>query len=96
METLTKQDLIQAVCNKGAHAKGTSSALVESLLEIIKSTLASGEDVLISGFGKFSVKGKCARRKTNPANGNDLILGARRGVIFRCSSVLKEKLNQKK
>ena len=95
MKTLTKKDLIQAVCNNQVHSKGTSTEWVESLLQIIKSTLASGEDVLISGFGKFSVKGKRARRKTNPANGNDLILGARRGVIFRCSSVLKEKLNQK-
>jgi len=95
MKTLTKKDLIQAACNNGGHSERASTEWVESLLQIIKSTLASGEDVLISGFGKFSVKGKRARRKRNPANGNDLILGARRGVIFRCSSVLKEKLNQK-
>jgi len=95
MKTLTKKDLIQAACNNGGHSERTSTEWVESLLQIIKSTLASGEDVLISGFGKFSVKGKRVRRKRNPANGNDLILGARRGVIFRCSSVLKEKLNQK-
>jgi len=96
MKTLTKEHLIQAVCNNGGHAKGTSTALVESLLELIKSTLASGEDVLISGFGKFCVKGKSERRGRNPATGNDLTLGARRVVTFRCSSVLKEKLNEKK
>ena len=95
MKTLTKGHLIQAVCNNGAHAKATSTVLVESVLRIIKSTLASGEDVLISGFGKFSVKGKTERRGRNPATGNDLILGARRAVTFRCSSVLKEKINRK-
>ena len=96
MKTLTKEHLIEVVFNNGGHSKRTSSALVESLLEIIKSTLASGEDVLISGFGKFCVKGKNERRGRNPATGNDLILGARRVVIFRSSSVLKEKINQKK
>jgi integration host factor subunit alpha len=96
MKTITKAHLIEAVCNNGAHCKNTSTEWVESLLQIVKSTLASGEDVLVSGFGKFAVKGKRARRKRNPATGNDLTLGARRGVIFRCSSVLREKLNRKK
>ena len=95
MKTLTKGQLIKAVCNNGAHAKATSTVLVESLLRIIKSALASGEHVLISGFGKFSVKQKNDRRGSNAATGNDLILGARRVVTFRCSSVLREKLNQK-
>ena len=95
MKTLTKGHLIEAVGNNGAHAKATSTEWVESLLQIIKSTLASGEDVLISGFGKFCVKGKNERRGSNPGTGNDLILEARRVVTFRCSSVLKEKLNQK-
>jgi len=96
MRTLTKEHLIEAVFNNRVHSKRTSTELVESLLELIKSTLASGEDVLISGFGKFCVKEKNERRGRNPATGNDLILGARRVVIFRSSSVLKEKLNQKK
>jgi integration host factor subunit alpha len=65
------------------------------LLEIIKSTLESGEDVLISGFGKFEVKEKNARRGRNPQTGSDLMLGARRVVIFKCSGVLREKMNGK-
>jgi len=95
MKTLTKTHLIEAVCNNGAHCKNTSTEWVESLLKIVKSTLASGEDVLISGFGKFCVKGKSDRRGRNPATGNALILGARRVVSFKCSSVLREKLNRK-
>ena len=93
MRTLTKEHLIEAVCNNGGHSKRTSGALVESLLELIKSTLASGEDVLISGFGKFCVKEKNERRGRNPATGNDLALGARRVITFKCSPVLKEKIN---
>ena len=96
IRTLTKEHLIQAVCNNGGHSNRTSTVWVELVLEIIKSTLASGEDVLISGFGKFCVKGKRERRGRNPATGNDLIPEARRVVTFICSSVLKEKLNQKK
>ncbi len=61
--------------------------------ESIKTTLGNGEDVLITGFGKFCVKEKSERKGRNPATGNDLILGARRVVIFKCSSVLRDKLN---
>jgi integration host factor subunit alpha len=95
MKTLTKAHLIEGVWNNGVDCKRTSTEWVESLFRIIKSTLASGEDVLISGFGKFCVKGKNERRGRNPATGDDLMLEARKVVTFRCSSVLKEKLNQK-
>jgi integration host factor subunit alpha len=70
--------------------------VVEALLEIMKKTLESGEDVLISGFGKFCVKEKSDRRGRNPQIGNELMLEARRVVVFKCSSVLREKLNVKK
>jgi len=67
--------------------------VVESLVETIKNTLANGEDVLISGFGKFCVKEKRERRGRNPQTGEDLMLGERRVVTFRCSGVLRKKLN---
>ena len=66
---------------------------VESLLEIIKSTLESGEDLLISGFGKFCVKEKNERKGRNPATGEEAILPARRVVTFKCSGRLKAKVN---
>jgi integration host factor subunit alpha len=91
--TLTKEKLVESVNNHAGDSKNTSIKLIESLLEIMKSTLESGEDVLISGFGKFCVKDKNERRGRNPATGNDLTLGARRVVIFRCSNVLRNKLN---
>jgi integration host factor subunit alpha len=59
----------------------------------MKNTLEEGEDVMISGFGKFEVKVKDSRRGRNPATGNDLILDARRIVTFKCSGILREKMN---
>jgi len=66
---------------------------METILKTIKKSLVSGEDVLISGFGKFCVKEKSQRRGRNPETGNDLMLGARKVVIFKCSKVLKNKIN---
>jgi len=91
--TLTKEHLIESLYHNVGYSKNKSIELVESLLETIKSTLESGEDVLISGFGKFCVNDKHERRGRNPATGNDVMLGARRVVNFRCSTVLKHKLN---
>jgi integration host factor subunit alpha len=71
-----------------------SSDLVETLLEIIKSTLVSGEDVMISGFGKFCVKDKRERKGRNPATGEDMMLAPRRVVTFRTSGKLREKINE--
>lgn len=91
--TLTKDHLVNALYTKLDIPKGKSSSLVETLLQTIKSTLENKEDVLISGFGKFCVKDKKDRRGRNPATGEDLTLGARRVVVFKCSGVLREKVN---
>jgi integration host factor subunit alpha len=67
---------------------------VEELLEIMKSTLASGQDIMISGFGKFQVNEKAARKGRNPATGQDLILDKRRIVTFKCAGTLRDKINK--
>jgi integration host factor subunit alpha len=90
--SLTKADIIAAVQEETGFTKNQSSELVESLLEIIKSKLESGEDVLVSGFGKFCVKQKRERRGRNPATGEDLILRPRRVVTFKVSGKSKEKV----
>jgi integration host factor subunit alpha len=90
---LTKEALVQSVCWATDLRKCDAAKTVESLLEIVKSTLASGEDVLISGFGKFCVKDKGKRRGRNPQTKEDLMLAERRIVTFKCSPVLKTKLN---
>jgi len=68
---------------------------VELLIEIIKNTLASGEDVLVSNFGRFCVKEKGERKGRNPATGDDLMLEPRKVVTFRCSGRLRERVNGK-
>lgn len=89
---LTKNDIVAKVNDLG-FTKKKSIETVESLLEIIKNTLESGDDVLVSGFGKFCVKDKKKRRGRNPATGSDLILRERKVVTFKCSGKLRNKIN---
>ena len=63
------------------------------LLEIIKETLVSGEDMMISGFGKFQVNEKAQRKGRNPATGKSMMLGKRRVVTFKCAGKLRDKIN---
>ena len=90
----TKDHIVNSIFNQLDLPKNASIEIVESLLEIIKKTLASGEDVLISGFGKFCVRGKEKRRGRNPQTGEDLMLGSRRVVGFKCSGKLRERMNR--
>jgi integration host factor subunit alpha len=92
---LTKHDIIEQVYNELGFLRNQSVEIVESLLEIIKTTLESGEDVLVSGFGKFCVKDKKERKGRNPATGEDAILPARRVVTFKWSGKLRDKVNGK-
>jgi len=93
--TLTKEVLVNCIKNQLDFKERKSAHLVDSLLEIMKKTLENGEDVLISGFGKFCVKEKNEQMGRNPWTGDDLTLGARRIIIFKCSPVLSEKINEK-
>ena len=90
---LTKAQIINTIQNHLGLPRKKSTELVETLLEIIKTTLADGEDVLISGFGKFCVKGKNERKGRNPATGEDMMLAPRKVVTFKCSGKLREKIN---
>ncbi len=91
--TLTKAQIIEEISTRNGLSKNKSSETVETLLEIMKNTLASGEDVLISGFGKFCVKEKSERRGRNPATGEDMMLAPRKVVTFRCSGKLRNSVN---
>jgi integration host factor subunit alpha len=92
--TTTKSDLIQAVAEANGFPHNKSVEIIEALIDLIKTKLAAGEDVLISGFGKFCVKKKQERRGRNPATGEDMILAARRVLTFKCSGQLKDKINK--
>ena len=90
--SLTKTEIVEDLLKIGFNRK-QSIQILENLLEIMKRNLATGEEVLISGFGKFCVKEKRERRGRNPATGDDLILDKRKVVTFNCSSVLRDKFN---
>jgi len=93
--TLTKAHLIDKVAESNGYTRKKSIETVEILLELIKKSLELGDDVLISGFGKFCVRKKRERQGRNPATGKDMVLRPRKVVTFRCSGVLREKLNKK-
>ena len=93
--TLTKADLKEIIHERHNLSRKKSTEVVEGLLDILKSTMENGEDVMISGFGKFCVKEKNERLGRNPATGEDLMLEARRVIVFRCSPVLRDKINGK-
>ncbi len=92
--TLTKEEIVKDLNQYKWLFKGDEAYnVVESLLEIIKRSLESGEGIMISGFGKFFVKEKKKRRGRNPQTGEDMDLSARRVVQFKSSGVLKDKIN---
>ncbi len=91
--TLTKANIVDAVAEQNGYTKERSFKVVETLLELIKSSLESGDDVLISGFGKFCVNEKSERMGRNPATGEAKMIVARKVVTFRCSRQLRDKIN---
>ena len=93
--TLTKALIIQSISKQTGFPKNKSAEIIETILETIKRSVESGDDVLISGFGKFCVKNKSERRGRNPATGEDMMLSPRRVVTFKCSAKLKAKINKK-
>jgi len=94
--TLTKANLIRALYNQLDLPKTKATQVVESFIEVIKETLENGENVLITGFGKFYVKEKRERKGRNPQTGKDLMLGERKVVTFKCSGVLRNRINRER
>jgi integration host factor subunit alpha len=92
--TLTKAQIADVIHQELGFPKNRSAELLELLLELMKNRLEKGEDVLISGFGKFCVKDKKERRGRNPATGQDMMLTRRKVITFRCSHLLREKINR--
>jgi integration host factor subunit alpha len=91
--TLTRDAITRSVCEHVDLSKAESGKAVEATFEIIKKTLEGGENILITGFGKFCVKDKSKRRGKNPQTKEDLLLAERRVVCFKCATVLRRKLN---
>jgi integration host factor subunit alpha len=91
---LTKDKLVARLQTQIGMTKPESRQIVERLFAIMKSTLADGEDLLISGFGTFLVRQKNARRGRNPQTKETLMLKARKVLVFKTSGVLREKINR--
>jgi integration host factor subunit alpha len=91
--TLTKAQIAEALFAKNIFTKLQSAQVIDTLFELMKQSLQNGEDVLITGFGKFSVKEKHERRGRNPQTGEPIPLAPRKVVTFKCSGVLRARMN---
>ena len=91
--TCTKNTIIEKISEEIDQSPPEAKETVETLLEIMKSTLASGEDVMVSGFGKFQVNKKAPRKGRNPATDEEMMLKGRRVVTFKCAGVLRDRVN---
>ena len=91
--TLTKADLVQKIYQIHDLTKNQASDAIETFLALAKECLGKGDDLLVSGFGKFRVKDKNSRRGRNPQTGEELILDSRRVVTFKPSGILRERIN---
>lgn len=91
---MNKADIVQLISEGSRFTKLESMDLVESLLEIVKETLADGETLLISGFGSFVVNEKNDRMGRNPQTGEPVTIDARRVVRFKASALLKSAINK--
>lgn len=90
---MTKADIVETVTTACGFSKKESSELVEFVFSLMKGCLESGEDLKISGFGKFEVKHKNPRRGRNPQTGEPLEISARRILTFKPSQRLKAAIN---
>jgi len=95
MDTLTKIAIINEVAVQADLDHVAASGTVEAFIEIIKEMLEEGEDVTLSGFGKWHVRHKNARRGRNPQTGEEMIIEPRRVVTFSLSKVLKDTLEKR-
>jgi len=92
---LTKSIITEKIQKSLNLSKNTSYEIMEDFIEIIKENLEQGDDVMISGFGKFCVNEKKARKGRNPATNKEMTLPARKVVTFKCSGKLRNKINGK-
>jgi len=90
---ITKEKLTILLQDRLGISRQESRQLVERFFKIVKDTLTQGEDLLVSGFGKFSVRQKKARRGRNPQTKENLTISARKVVVFKASGVLRQRLS---
>jgi integration host factor subunit alpha len=94
LTALTKQTIIDKISTKNNQTPSQAKDTIESLLEIMQSILASREDIIISGFGKFQVNEKAPCKGRNPATGGSMMLDGRKTVTLKCSGGLRDRVNE--
>lgn len=90
---MTKADIVEKIHTATGLSKKDSAELMESVFDIIKSTLESGETIKVSGFGSFVINQKDARRGRNPQTGEAMTIAARRVLSFKPSNILRQAIN---
>jgi integration host factor subunit alpha len=90
---MTKADLVENIYQKTGFSKKDSADIVETVFDLIKTTLEEGEKIKIAGFGNFVVKEKATRRGRNPQTGDEIKISSRRILTFKPSQVLKNSIN---
>ena len=90
---MKKADIVERIQEKVGFSKSEIDTIVESVFDIIKETLQRGDRIVISGFGKFSIRNKRTRRGRNPQTGEAVEISARRILTFKPSVVLRSSLN---
>jgi integration host factor subunit alpha len=93
-QEMTKADLVENIYEKTGFSKKESTELVETVFDIIKGTLETGENIKVSGFGNFEVKQKRDRKGRNPQTGEAITISARKILTFKPSSLLKQSINR--
>ncbi len=87
--TLTKAELAELLFERLGLNKRESKDMVEAFFELVQTTLVSGEDVKLSGFGNFNIRRKAPRPGRNPRTGEAIPIKARNVVTFHASHKLK-------
>jgi integration host factor subunit alpha len=91
--TFTKAHIAKKIADDCGFMKGEAVEIFEKMLDIMKARLVAGENLMMSGFGKWSVKSKRARRGRNPKTGEPMVLDSRRVVTWKYSPLLKKEVN---
>lgn len=90
---MRKADIANEIGEKVKMSKTEAMAVIELILDMVKSVLQKGESVKIAGFGNFIVRTKGARKGRNPRTGEEIRISPRRVVTFRPSQIFKKYLN---
>ena len=90
---MTKAEIVERIYERVGFSKKEEADVVESIFTIIKTRLAAGEKVKISGFGNFVIHEKKPRKGRNPQTGEEIIISGRRVLAFKPSQVLKRDIN---